>query len=129
VNIKFSGYEINGFLVRFKRDSLTTIIGNLIDNAMESVLKPGAAAKNVKIFFSDYGKDLMIEVEDSGVGILPEHQDKIFEMGFSTKTVEKKNHGIGLFLVQKIIKKLNGYISYSPNPEGGSIFTVIIPKA
>jgi two-component system CitB family sensor kinase len=110
-----------------KRDSLTTIIGNLIDNAMEAVMKPGANAKKVKIFFSDYGKDLMIEVEDSGIGILPEHQDRIFEMGFSTKKV--KNHGIGLFLVQKIIQKLNGYISYSPNPEGGSIFTVIIPKS
>jgi two-component system CitB family sensor kinase len=40
-----------------------------------------------------------------------------------------KNHGVGLFLVQNIIKKLNGYISYTPNPEGGSIFTVIIPKS
>lgn len=115
--------------ITIKRDNLTTIIGNLIDNAIEAVLKPCAPAKNVKIFFSDYGKDLMIEVEDSGIGILPEYQDKIFEMGFSTKTVEKGSHGIGLFLVQKIIKKLNGYISYSPNPEGGSIFTVIIPKA
>jgi len=110
-----------------KRDSLTTIIGNLIDNAMEAVMKPGAKGKHVKIFFSDYGKDLLIEVEDSGVGILPEHQDRIFEMGFSTK--KEEHHGVGLYLVQKIIKNLNGYISYSPNPEGGSIFIVIIPKS
>ncbi|MDQ0199284.1 ATP-binding protein [Neobacillus ginsengisoli] len=113
--------------VTIERDSLTTIIGNLIDNAMEAVMKPTAKAKNIKIFFSDYEKDLIIEVEDLGIGILPEHQDRIFERGFSTKTME--SHGIGLFLVQKIIKKLNGYISYSPNPEGGSIFTVIIPKS
>jgi two-component system CitB family sensor kinase len=110
-----------------KRDSLTTIIGNLIDNAMEAVLKPGAKERQVKIFFSDYGKDFMIEVEDLGIGILPELQDRIFEMGFSTK--KEENHGVGLYLVQRIIKDLNGYISYSPNPEGGSIFTVIIPKS
>ncbi|MED4224991.1 sensor histidine kinase [Neobacillus cucumis] len=110
-----------------ERESLTTIIGNLIDNAIDAVMKPGVRAKNIKIFFADYGNDLIIEVEDSGTGISPEHQEKIFEKGFSTKRV--KNHGIGLFLVQKIIQKLNGYISYSPNPEGGSIFTVIIPKS
>jgi two-component system CitB family sensor kinase len=110
-----------------KRDSLTTIIGNLIDNAMEAVMKPGAKEKSVKIFFSDLGKDLLIEVEDLGIGILPEQQEHIFEKGFSTK--KEEDHGIGLFLVQKIIQKLNGYISYSPNPEGGSIFTVIIPKS
>lgn len=109
-----------------KRDSLTTIIGNLIDNAMEAVMKTGATEKKVKIFFSDFGKDLLIEVEDLGIGILPEHQDRIFQKGFSTKATG--DHGFGLFLVQKIIQKLNGYISYSPNSEGGSIFTVIIPK-
>ncbi|MEH7547818.1 MULTISPECIES: sensor histidine kinase [Bacillaceae] len=110
-----------------ERDSLTTILGNLIDNAMDAVMKPGAKEKNIKIYFSDFGKDLLLEVEDSGIGIAAEFQDKIFERGFSTKKV--KNHGVGLFLVQNIIKKLNGYISYTPNPEGGSIFTVIIPKS
>ncbi|MBT2733244.1 sensor histidine kinase [Bacillus sp. ISL-7] len=110
-----------------ERESLTTIIGNLIDNAMEAVMKPEVKAKNIKIYFSDFGKDLLLEVEDSGVGIAPEIQDKIFERGFSTKKV--KNHGVGLFLVQKIIQKLNGYISYIPDPEGGSVFTVIIPKS
>lgn len=110
-----------------ERDSLTTIIGNLIDNAMEAVMTPGAKAKNIKIYFSDFGNDLILEVEDSGIGISPEIEDKIFERGFSTKKLE--NHGVGLFLVQKIIKKLNGYISYTPNPGGGSVFTVIIPKS
>jgi two-component system CitB family sensor kinase len=94
---------------------------------MDAVMKPGAKEKNIKIYFSDFGKDLLLEVEDSGIGIASEFQDKIFERGFSTKKV--KNHGVGLFLVQNIIKKLNGYISYTPNPEGGSIFTVIIPKS
>lgn len=108
------------------RDCITTIIGNLIDNAMDAVLKPEAREKIINMSFSDYGKDLIIEVEDFGQGIKQENLSKIFEKGFSTKS--KKNHGIGLYLVKRSLEKLNGYITYSANKSGGSIFTVVIPK-
>lgn len=109
------------------RDALTSIIGNLIDNAMDAVMKPKVKDKKIEISFTDYGKDLIIEIEDSGIGIPPENRAIIFEKGFSTKAEE--NHGLGLFLVRKNVKQMNGYISYSPNPGGGSIFTVVIPKS
>jgi two-component system CitB family sensor kinase len=108
------------------RECLITILGNLIDNAMDSVIKPEAKAREITMSFTDYGNDLIIEIEDVGVGVPEENRNKIFNRGFSTKA--EKNHGVGLYLVKQAVEQLKGYITYAPNQYGGSIFTVVIPK-
>lgn len=109
------------------RDLLVTIIGNLIDNAMDAVSElPPDTAKSVKVFFTDLGEDLIIECEDNGVGIPEEHRDRLFELGFSTKG--DKERGVGLFLVNRAAAKLNGYVTVGKSAGGGAVFTVAIPK-
>jgi len=105
---------------------LITILGNMIDNAMEAVLSPGATAKRVHVFLTDIGEDLLIEVEDFGPGIPDEYAERIFEIGFSTKA--HKNHGYGLYLVRQALEQLQGYVTYTRNSFGGTIFTIAIPK-
>ncbi|RTE10194.1 ATP-binding protein [Paenibacillus whitsoniae] len=108
------------------RNLLVTIIGNLIDNAMEAVLAAEERkAPYVKLFLTDLGEDLIIECEDCGIGIPDEIGNTVFEKGFSTKAGDR---GIGLALVQHAVHKLNGYITFQKNPECGTIFTVAIPK-
>jgi two-component system CitB family sensor kinase len=108
------------------RHHLITIMGNLVDNALEAVLAPGAFAREVNVFLTDIGEVLLFEVEDRGPGIPDEHADRLFELGFSTKA--QKNHGFGLALVKQAVEQLNGHVSHTPNPDGGTIFTVVIPK-
>ncbi|WP_205683861.1 ATP-binding protein [Brevibacillus migulae] len=108
------------------RYHLITIIGNMIDNAMEAVLSPEASAKRVHVFLTDIGEDLLIEVEDFGPGIPEEHAERIFEIGFSTKA--QKNRGYGLYLVRQALEQLHGYVTYTRNSFGGTIFTIAIPK-
>ncbi|MBP1965532.1 ATP-binding protein [Paenibacillus aceris] len=110
------------------RDLLVTIIGNLIDNAMEAVLAVEAQDEPyVKLFLTDLGEDLIIECEDCGIGIPDEVSSAVFEKGFSTK--EGEHRGIGLALVKHAVSKLNGYITFHQNPSGGTIFTVAVPKS
>jgi two-component system CitB family sensor kinase len=109
------------------RNLLVTIIGNLVDNAMEAVLAcDDTSERHIKLFLTDLGKDLIIECEDNGIGIPEESANSVFEKGFSSK--EGEHRGIGLSLVQHAIRKLDGYITYQKNPAGGTIFTVAIPK-
>lgn len=108
------------------RHHLITIMGNLVDNALEAVMAPGAFAREVNVFLTDIGEVLLFEVEDRGPGIPDEHADRLFELGFSTKA--QKNHGFGLALVKQAVEQLNGHVSHTPNPDGGTIFTVVIPK-
>ncbi|WP_286085984.1 ATP-binding protein [Brevibacillus sp. NSP2.1] len=108
------------------RAQLIVILGNLLDNAMDAVLSPGAFAQEVTIFLLDMDEVLLIEVEDRGPGISRENAERVFELGFSTKA--KPNHGYGLHLVQQAVAELHGNITHTGNPSGGTIFTVTLPK-
>ncbi|KYD13167.1 ATP-binding protein [Saccharococcus caldoxylosilyticus] len=108
------------------RDHLLTIIGNIVDNAMEAVLHNGCEEKRVTVFLTDLGDDLIIEVEDNGPGIQAEIADQIFERGFSTKAAARR--GYGLDLVKKSLTVLGGHITYQSEQGKGTVFTIIIPK-
>ncbi len=109
------------------RDTLVTIIGNLVNNAFDAVRENGKVEKRVSLFLTDLGKDLIIEIEDNGKGINNSIGEKIFQNGFSTKN-RQSNSGIGLSLVKEAIAGLGGYITFSSNEGEGTFFTVVIPK-
>ncbi|WP_232313332.1 sensor histidine kinase [Enterovibrio coralii] len=107
-----------------QREELVSIIGNLIDNALEATLKN--QKQEVRLSMTDLGNDLIFEIEDEGVGIPESEQDNIFRKGVTSK--EGEGHGYGLHLVQKLLQKLGGTILLEPGEECGSRFTVYIPK-
>ncbi|KIL35948.1 histidine kinase [Cohnella kolymensis] len=107
------------------RNQLVTILGNLLDNAMEAVLA-NDKDKHVNILLTDLGQDLIVEIEDNGPGIPAEWWDRIFEVGFSTKNGEKR--GLGLALVSRAVEQLGGLIEHHPGQTAGTRFFVAIPK-
>ncbi|PLY01445.1 MAG: sensor histidine kinase [Desulfuromonas sp.] len=110
---------------QLNRDPLVTIIGNLLDNAFDAVRDTGNHPL-VKLYLTDLGPDLIIEVEDSGPGVAAEVADRLFETGVTTKS--GKGRGTGLALVKRAVTGLGGEITYSDGELGGALFTVIIPK-
>lgn len=108
------------------RNQLVTVIGNLIDNAFDSVLASSAQAKQITVLLSDAGLHLTIEISDNGTGIAEEDADRLFEVGFSTK--RESHRGFGLSNVQQSVQQLRGTISFRNRPEGGAAFIVVIPK-
>ena len=108
------------------QEALVTVIGNLIDNALDAVRGLGPDKRTVILSMTDLGKDLIFEVEDSGPGIPVEDYDQIFEKGFTSKQGEKR--GVGLFLVAKRLKELGGVITIGQSAYGGALFTLSIPK-
>ena len=104
---------------------LTTIIGNLIDNALEEVGKQ-KGEKCVSFFALDLGQDIIFEVTDNGSGIQDEGIDHIFKLGFSTK--QKDGRGYGLANVSEVVHDLGGTIEVDSG-ENGTTFTVYIPKS
>jgi len=111
--------------VNIKTGNILTIAGNLINNAFDAVLINGKKEKTVNFFISDTGSEMMLEVEDSGVGLDPEMHDLIFEKGFSLKDSDR---GYGLYLVKQAVAESGGEIFWECSESGGCLFTVIIPK-
>jgi len=67
-----------------------------------------------------------ILVQDSGVGIAPEHLSKIFNLYFTTK---ERGTGIGLSMVYRIIQMHDGEVEVQSTPGRGTTFRVLLPRA
>jgi signal transduction histidine kinase len=65
-------------------------------------------------------------VQDTGVGIAPEHLSKIFNLYFTTK---EKGTGIGLSMVYRIIQMHDGEVEVQSTPGRGTTFRVLLPRA
>ncbi|MEH7414582.1 DcuS/MalK family sensor histidine kinase [Neobacillus drentensis] len=101
---------------------LITIIGNLIDNALQALAEQDN--KKVSVYVDYYDHELLIEVLDNGPGIHEDKVDEIFSKGFSTKGNDR---GLGLFLVKRSLDKLNGHLELSTEIGKGTRFSVTIP--
>lgn len=108
------------------RDQLVSVLGNLIDNALEATRQHHGAGGRVTLTMTDLGHDLIFEVEDQGPGIPDDQQDLIFERGFSSKG--EADHGIGLFLVRQLVQRWGGSITVENLQPEGSRFTLYLPK-
>ncbi|MHA6252784.1 ATP-binding protein [Oceanobacillus sp. CAU 1775] len=103
---------------------LITIIGNLLDNAIEAV--QGQSEGNVIFSATDLGNDIIIEISNNGQSIPKERVKQIFRRGFSTKG--HRERGYGLSIVKDTLEDLNGQITIQNLSTGGVVFSVYIPK-
>ncbi|RKD22350.1 two-component system, CitB family, sensor histidine kinase DctS [Caminicella sporogenes DSM 14501] len=105
--------------------ALITLVGNILENALEAVSKTNKEEKIVKLRIEENKEKIEIEIEDTGKGIEKEHLKDIFKRGFTTKL---GSEGIGLDLVKRTVDELNGKIYVESEINKGTIFKVILPK-
>lgn len=108
------------------RHQLLTVLGNVINNAIDAALA-GDRPPCVNLFMSDYGNDLIFEIEDSGDGVPDNMTETIFKKGVSCKNGD--NRGYGLYLVATTLQAMKGGVSVLASELGGALFVIEIPKA
>ncbi|WP_416361230.1 DcuS/MalK family sensor histidine kinase [Mammaliicoccus sp. Dog046] len=105
---------------------IITIIGNLIDNSIDSLMTSSVTEKTIEVHLEYNQQDLYIDVIDSGPGMKSELGNDIFEKGYSSKGEDR---GYGLYLVQQSVEKLNGNIEVVTNESGEVQFSIVIDYA
>lgn len=106
---------------------LVSVVGNLLENAIEAVnAVSDDRARNIVLQITEDEQGLLIQVSDSGIGIVPEIMPHIWEMGFSTKAAEGR--GVGMSLIRGIIDRHEGSMEVDSEPGGGTTFTLIFSK-
>ena len=102
---------------------MVILFGNLIENAFDALQQSLQEEKYVTISVDDHDGTLAILVSDNGVGMNKDVQRSIFNQGFSTKQGEYR--GIGLYLINEIVKKGNGTIEVTSKEGEGTTFVIL----
>ena len=99
------------------------MVYNLIDNAVKYNKKGG----RVTVSVTDDGQGPVLRVEDTGIGIAPEYQDRIFERFYrvdKSRTRETGGTGLGLAIVKNAAARHGAEITLESVPGRGSAFSV-----
>jgi signal transduction histidine kinase len=94
-----------------------------VKNAIQSIPE-SQIEKRVQVRVQKEKSNVLISVQDNGVGIETENQERIFEPKFTTKT---SGMGLGLGIIKNIIENYKGTIAFKTEPNIGTIFTVSLP--
>jgi two-component system CitB family sensor kinase len=110
-------------------NTLLTVVGNLIDNAIDAAAG-GDRPAEVEVRLSSGPGALTIEVTDSGPGIPEPLTGEIFSDGFTTKAADHDRHrGIGLALVHRLVHRAGGTIAVDTTAATRFTVTLPIPSA
>ncbi|MFK4068830.1 ATP-binding protein [Streptomyces sp. NPDC029674] len=101
---------------------LVTVLGNLIDNAVDAAQGSPAARVTVTARADDSG--LLLRVSDTGPGVDPAQREAVFERGWSTKA--PTGRGLGLALAHQTVTRNGGTLVVRESPEGGAEFEVTL---
>ncbi|NUQ95419.1 MAG: sensor histidine kinase [Streptomyces sp.] len=107
---------------------LVTIVGNLVDNALDAVA--GTLHARVEVELRTEGRTAVLRVCDTGPGIPAEQHELIFTDGWSTKEPPAhRKRGIGLSMVRRLAERQGGSATVGEADGGGAEFTVVLPEA
>lgn len=105
-------------------DKMVSIVGNLLDNAIQEEEKQDSP-NNVSLRIIEQDGEYIFEVHNSGY-IPPNLHEKIFEAGFTTKA-EAGGSGMGLYIVKTMVSQCGGTLSFETKQNEGTTFTVRLP--
>ena len=108
------------------RVQLQQVVLNLILNAIDATREIEGRPRHVWVASrSEAGKNVHVEVRDSGVGLAPDSQARVFEAFYTTK---QSGLGMGLSICKSIVEAHGGKISAIPNAPHGAIFRFWLPR-
>jgi two-component system phosphate regulon sensor histidine kinase PhoR len=114
--------------VRLDTEILRQVLGNLVSNAVRYNRQGGQVWLRVATAADDR---LSISIEDTGIGIPPEHRERVFERFYRVdahRSRQTGGTGLGLAIVKHLVQLMDGTVEFRPAATGGSVFTVVIPR-
>lgn len=118
-----AGYQ----LVNLDEMGFASVIINLLENAV----KYGTEKPIIDIQLKEEGGNIKLSIADQGIGIEDKEKKKVFQKFYrvgNEDTRKTKGTGLGLFIVEQIIKAHHGKISITDNQPRGTVFEILIPK-
>lgn len=108
-----------------------TLLAQSLDNLFSNAIKfvPPDRVPNVNVRAETTGGQVKLWVEDNGIGVDPEHRERIFELFARVAATEYPGTGIGLAIVAKCVERMGGQFGVEPNTGCGSRFWIALQRA
>jgi len=113
----------NEIIAKLDKIQLTRIVTNLVTNAIHAL--QNTEDPYIKVSISEKGREVLVRVEDNGMGIEKADASRIFEPKFTTKS---SGMGLGLPMVKNIVEAYNGSITFVSKVNEKTVFSVSLPK-
>ena len=106
-------------------DRLAQVVGNLLSNALKYTPEDGA----VSVSAAGSAGELLIRIKDTGPGIRPEEQERIFEPFYRSQEKRRfpQGLGLGLTIARDLVEAHGGRLELDSTPGSGSCFTIHLP--
>ncbi|MEO6596305.1 MAG: ATP-binding protein, partial [Planctomycetota bacterium] len=114
-------------LVAADREAIRQVAGNLIDNAIKYTPEGGSVTVSV----STVGDTVQLDVVDTGIGLGPEDQERVFERFYRVdraRSRELGGTGLGLSIVKNTVRRFGGEVGVRSALGSGSTFWVKLPR-
>lgn len=105
---------------------LNQVFSNLLDNAIK--YRSPERSLLIRVFSEPCPEGIRYIVEDNGIGILPEHQEEIWDIFHRINTNDAPGEGLGLTMARRIIDRLGGTMAVQSTAGSGSRFSVTLPS-
>jgi len=115
--------EKQEIITKIDKIQLTRIVTNLVTNAIHAL--QNTEDPYIKVAITEKGREVLIKVEDNGMGIEKADASRIFEPKFTTKS---SGMGLGLPMVKNIVEAYNGSITFVSKVDEKTVFSVSLPK-
>src|SRR6476661_2967572 len=112
------------------REKITHVIGNLLGNAIDFTPQGGRVWVRARCVETEHGRECLVEVGDTGIGIDPEHHELVFrEFAQVDSSASRQHHGtgLGLTIARKLVELHGGRIWLQSELGTGSRFFFTIP--
>ena len=120
--------EVKGGDVMGSSDELHSAFGNLVSNAVRYT----PAGGEIRIRWEDTATGVQFQVQDTGIGISPEHISRLTERFYrvdKSRSRETQGTGLGLAIVKHVLLRHSGKLTITSEAGHGSSFTVSLPKS
>lgn len=132
VKLRYPGLTFELAIASDSRRVSIPVTGEHLEIIAENILENAASFSPTRgtVFIAANRDDgrLIIEVRDQGMGIPEEHRSRVFDRFFSWRGGNKTDHaGIGLSIVEAVMRKTGGSVFCANHAGGGAVFTLIFP--
>jgi len=124
-------FKAEQIMVQVDRDELIQALTNLMRNSLQALEDQGSRGSHSNLqtvlHTSNEGNQIIVDIEDNGIGIPKENQSRLFESSFTTKSPDQGT-GLGLGISRRFVRNSGGDIEFvSSEPGTKTIFRIRIP--